>query len=412
MTDYADMNQTIIEMLPARILAVDDERQIHAALRLRIGRDHHLVCCLSAEEALEALSSDRFDLCLVDIHMPKMDGLAFIECARRLDPDLGFVVVSAFDSDENLRRSIPLQVLEFISKPLPERDVFDGRIVSWIGETRRRRHERNLAEKAVSVVSELDTALIEREVEVVASESARDALLQISGLLTTIHAHLATACSLASGRARLDPSVAQLLRNLEEARKTAEAAMTTAGGFFDSAYGSRDSSPAVFSEGVRRAIEIAARTNVSKNANKEVEFQDLAIPVSIKGISGIDFLLMIVPVVTVAFSIAEANSTFGIQGEYCSRLDGLTRDPRFADYYWINRRNVLGSHSCVLFFVTVNAPPLGRTQIEGWFKGEYEPLALITARGLLRGIRKCRGLLGFSVTPGAEKFRILLALPI
>ncbi|WP_414662869.1 response regulator transcription factor [Horticoccus sp. 23ND18S-11] len=406
------MNQNLVEMLPARILAVDDERQIHAALRLRLSREHQLVCCVSAEEALEVLSQDRFDLCLVDIHMPEMDGLVFVECARRLDPDLGFVVVSAFDSDENLRRAIPLQVLEFISKPLPERDVFDTRILLWIGETRRRRQERSLAQRATSAVSDLDTALIEREVEVVASESARDALLQISGLLTTIHAHVAAACSLATSRARIDSSVAQLLRNLEEARKTAAAAMTTAAGFFDSAYGSRDSSPAVFSEGVRRAIEIAARTNVANNANKEAEFQDLAIPVSIKGISGIDFLLMIVPVFTVAFSIAEANSTFGIQGEHCSRLDSVSRDPRFADYYWINRRNVLGSHSCVLIFVSVNAPALSRTQIEDWFKGEYEPLAFITARGVLGGIRKCRGLLGFSVAPRAEKFRMLLALPI
>ena len=406
------MNHTMAEMLPARILAVDDEQQIHAAFRLRLGREHQLVCCMSAAEALEALSRDRFDLCLVDIHMPEMDGLAFIERARRLDPDLGFVVVSAFDSDENLRRAIPLQVLEFVSKPLPRRDVFDARIPSWIGETRRRRRERDLAQKASSVVSDLDTALIEREVEVVASEGARDALLQISGLLTTIHAHLAAACSLAMGRARIDSSLAQLLRNLEEARKTAEAAMTTAGGFFDSAYGSRDSSPAVFSEGIRRAIEIAARTNVANSANKEAELYDLSSPVLIKGISGIDFLLMMVPVVTVAFSIAETNSTFGIRGEHCSRLDSVTRDLRFSDYYWINRRNVLGSHSCVLIFVTVNAPPLSRSQIDNWFKGEYAPLAFITARGLLCGIRKCRGLLGFSVAPRADKFRVIMALPI
>ena len=128
-----------VELMTPRILIVDDERQIHASLRLRLGRDYELVCCFNAREALARLQQERFELCIADIHMPQMDGLTFIETAQKTDPALGYVVLSAFDSDENLRRTIPLQVYDFLSKPLPDRAGFEARIPAWIDATRRRR---------------------------------------------------------------------------------------------------------------------------------------------------------------------------------------------------------------------------------------------------------------------------------
>ena len=125
---HTSMTRDAVNLLPPRILIVDDERQIHASLRLRLGNANELTFAYDAKEALEKVKQTRFDLCLADIHMPKMDGLAFIEAAQQLDSGLGFVVLSAFDSPENLRRAIPLQVYEFLSKPLPERAGFEARL--------------------------------------------------------------------------------------------------------------------------------------------------------------------------------------------------------------------------------------------------------------------------------------------
>ena len=405
------MTRDPVDLMTPRILVVDDERQIHASLRLRLGRDYDLVFCFDAHEALEKLSCDRFDLCFADIHMPRMDGFAFIDAARKVDPGLGYVVLSAFDSDDNLRRTIPLQVYDFVSKPLPERAEFEARIPGWIGETRQRRREHDLAQEAETVAIDRDSARLEREVEIVASESARDALLQTANLLTTIHAHLVSASSLVAARTKGDPGAAHLLRNLEEARRTADAAVTVAEGFFDSAYGSRDSSPAFITEGVRHAISIATRISHAEAANKAVDLSPFDIRLSIRGLSGINFLLMMVPALSVALSQAAANTTVGVHGEHCSRLDATVKDSRLRSYLWINRRNVLGSHAGVLIIIAVSSPPLARAQIEAWLKGEYAPLAALTPRGLLAGVRKCQGLLGFSLPPQADQFRLVLALP-
>src|SRR4051812_28458245 len=163
------MSPDPVELMTPRILVVDDERQIHASFRLRLGRDYDLVFAFSGHDALEKVRHERFDLCFADIHMPNMDGLKFIELARETDPGLGFVVVSAFDSGENLHRAIPLQVYEFLSKPLPERDGFERRIPGWISQTRDRRREHRLAREANTIANDRDSALLERDVELVAS---------------------------------------------------------------------------------------------------------------------------------------------------------------------------------------------------------------------------------------------------
>jgi len=325
------------DLVTPRILVVDDERQIHASLRLRLGKHYELVCCQDARAALEKLGSERFDLCLVDIHMPEMDGLAFIEAAQRRDPGLGYVVLSAFDTSENLRRTIPLHVFDFIGKPLPERDGFEARLPEWINRTRTQRRDQALAKQAGTLSQDLDVARLEREVELVASETARDALLQVANLLTTIHAHLVSAASTLTTRAKSDATVAPLLRNLEEARKTADAAAGVASGFFDSAYASRDSSAALIDSGLREAVGIAMRMSHAEAAQKAVDFAPFEARMPIKGLSGIDFLLMAAPAIGAALTLSEDKTTVGIRGQRLARLDVALKDTQLRDYLWCLR---------------------------------------------------------------------------
>lgn len=405
------MRRDTVELMTPKILVVDDERQIHAALRLRLGRDYELVFCLDAKEALGKIRSERFDLCFTDIHMPRMDGLTFIETAQSTDPCLGHVLLSAFDSHENLRRAIPLQVYDFVTKPLPEREGFEARIPAWIEQTRQRRRDHALATRAAEIASDRDTARLERDVEFVASETARDALLQTANFLTTIHAHLLAAAALVAARAKSDPSLSHLARSLDEARKTADAAMTSAESFFNSAYGSRDSSPALIHDGVRHAIDIAARVGHAESTGKTIDFVPLRDRREVRGLSGIEFLMMMVPAIGVAITSAPPQTTIGIHCEDFLRLETFCRGPAVRDYFWLNRKNALNSHAGTAITIAVSAAPLSRSEIESWLRGEFSPLATIATRGLIAGIQKCQGLLGFSAAPESERFRFILALP-
>jgi len=390
---------------------VDDERQIHASLRLRIGEEYDVTYCLNAQTALEKVQQERFDLCFADIHMPKMDGIAFIEAAQRIDPALGYVVLSAFDSNDNLRRTIPLQVYEFISKPLPGRADFEAKLPYWIDRTRRRRREDELAQQAGGLASNLDSARLEREVELIASETARDALLQTANLLTTIQAHLLTATGQLAARARTDAHASHLLRSLEEARKTSDAAMTVAETFFGSAYGNRESSPALLSSGVRHAAGIASRILDSARSNKLVDFSTLEDRLPLRGLSGIDFLLMLVPLIGGGLVLTGPSTTVGVKTEQLPRLDAALKLPRLKNGLWLNRKNAILSHPAVLITILADAPALNRTQAEAWLKGEHAPFASLPARRIFNGIQKCQGLFAIALAPEAKQFRVALVLP-
>lgn len=406
-------NPQHLEILTPRILVVDDERQIHVSVRLRLVKDYEVVCCSDAEQALEAIASSRFDLCFVDIHMPKMDGFTFIEMAQRSDAALGYVVLSAFDSSENLRRTIPLRVFDFIGKPLPERDEFEARVPGWIARTRAQRRDYALVHEGELLHSDLDAALLQREVELVASETARDALLQTANLLTTIQAHLVSASAAAAGRAKADPSLLPLARNLEEARKTADAAATVSQSFFDSAYANRDSSPALIALGLRQAAGIASRMSGAEAANKAIDLTgaSLAEHLSISALSGIELLLALVPTLSAALLRAGANTTLNVDLQALPRLEIAMKEPSFRSYLWANRKNSPPTRAGMLITITAAAAPLSRAEAEAWLNGNDGPLATISPRGLIAGLQKCRGFLAISLSPQSGKFQLLVGLP-
>ena len=81
---------------PARVLVVDDEPLVRDSLTDFLEDEGFQVCGAdSAEQALAMLSAQPFDLAVVDVRLPKMDGNALIAAAHRLHPRLGFLVLTS-----------------------------------------------------------------------------------------------------------------------------------------------------------------------------------------------------------------------------------------------------------------------------------------------------------------------------
>lgn len=406
------MYKDISDLLTPRILVVDDENQIHASLKLRLGKLYEITYCFDGVDALERVRDCQFDLCITDIHMPKVNGLKFVEMAREVDPCLGFVILSAFDSHENLLKTISLQVYAFIPKPMPAKGDLEGRLPEWIRQTRRRRKDFVLAAQADAIAAQSHVTRLERDAELVASESARDALSQTASFLTTIHAHLLAASSLVANRIKSDTALSALWRNLDEARKTADAARTAAESFFGSAYGTRDSSPAILGDGLRHAVEIALRSSGAEANRKTVDSAPLRERCEVRGLTGIDFLMLAVPAILAAIEASPRGTTTRISVASFDRMDTLLRDPMVRDRHWLNRKYALCSHAGVAITISCSGESLSRQQADSWLHGQYKPLYAVSARGLISGIQKSHGLLGFSISPTAETFSLIIALPV
>ncbi|MEY8331947.1 response regulator transcription factor [Lachnospiraceae bacterium 47-T17] len=83
----------------ATILAIDDEKDILNLIRRILSRDGHLVETLSDSAAVEAARPERFDLILLDVMMPGMDGFALCEMLReRVDCPILFLTAKTDES--------------------------------------------------------------------------------------------------------------------------------------------------------------------------------------------------------------------------------------------------------------------------------------------------------------------------
>lgn len=101
------------------ILIVDDEPGIRESLGALLrdeGYDAHGVA--SAEECLPLLDHQRFDLILMDVWLPKMDGLEALERIQSQDDSPMVVMISGHGNIETAVRATKLGAFDFIEKPL------------------------------------------------------------------------------------------------------------------------------------------------------------------------------------------------------------------------------------------------------------------------------------------------------
>ncbi len=108
--------------LKARVLVVDDDPEVQRALIKALGAmGHEARAASSAEEADAWLSSEPFHLLLLDIDLPRMNGVEFLSWALRRDPELAVVMITGHDELELALRCMEAGARTYLVKPLEMR---------------------------------------------------------------------------------------------------------------------------------------------------------------------------------------------------------------------------------------------------------------------------------------------------
>ncbi|RAV01451.1 response regulator [Paenibacillus sp. YN15] len=107
-----------------RVLVVDDSHLIRSSIAKSVERFSDTVVVSgtagNGQEALEWLERHYADLCITDVRMPVMDGLALISELGRRYPWMLSIVVSSYDEFDYAKMSIELEAIDYILKPVDQ----------------------------------------------------------------------------------------------------------------------------------------------------------------------------------------------------------------------------------------------------------------------------------------------------
>ena len=112
-----------------RLVLVDDEALIRSGLRLILEGDPTLEVVGEAADGLAAQSVVRGadpDVVLMDIRMPRMDGLAATEQLLAARPDQKIIVLTTFDTDDLVLTALRLGASGFLLKDTPPAELIDA----------------------------------------------------------------------------------------------------------------------------------------------------------------------------------------------------------------------------------------------------------------------------------------------
>ena len=111
-------------MSATRVLVGDDEPDILLMLRLTLEAQGFVIALAAdGEKAMEWLDKDRFDVMLLDVMMPVMDGWAVLERLQERGDGPKVIVVSAKTASHDIARARELGAYEYVTKPFAVNDL-------------------------------------------------------------------------------------------------------------------------------------------------------------------------------------------------------------------------------------------------------------------------------------------------
>jgi len=104
--------------MPDRVLLIEDDPNLGLVLQEHLVLNgFEVTLCVDGDEGLESFRKNQFDLCLVDVMMPRKDGFSFAEEVRREDSETPLIFLTAKSLKEDRIQGFRLGCDDYITKP-------------------------------------------------------------------------------------------------------------------------------------------------------------------------------------------------------------------------------------------------------------------------------------------------------
>jgi DNA-binding NtrC family response regulator len=110
--------------MKARLLIVDDEEQFVEALSERLSmRDYDVTTSLTGEDAIEKITNYNFDVVILDVRLPGIEGTAVLREIKSLKPLTEVIMLTAHGTVEMAIEGMKLGAFDFLIKPCETEDL-------------------------------------------------------------------------------------------------------------------------------------------------------------------------------------------------------------------------------------------------------------------------------------------------
>ena len=111
----------------AAILVVDDEEVVRRSFQRVLASERCRVEAVGdGEQAIRAMEARAFDIVLLDLRMPGMDGMAVLRTMKGRWPEGEVIVITGYPSVDTAKEAIRLGAWGYLAKPLAPREVIEA----------------------------------------------------------------------------------------------------------------------------------------------------------------------------------------------------------------------------------------------------------------------------------------------
>jgi DNA-binding NarL/FixJ family response regulator len=122
-----------------RVLVADDHSIVRQGLVALINRNRAMKVVAQAGDgnaAVQEYTRHRPDICLIDLRMPRMDGVEAIRTICQKDPGANVIVLTTFDDDEDIYRALLYGAKAYLLKDICRKDLIENITAVHNGMTR------------------------------------------------------------------------------------------------------------------------------------------------------------------------------------------------------------------------------------------------------------------------------------
>jgi DNA-binding NtrC family response regulator len=111
----------------AKILVIDDEEVVRLSYMRTLASEHCNVQVVnSGHDAIALMESQTFDVVLLDMNMPGMDGLSVLKVIKQRWPECEVVIITGYPGVDSAKQAVSLGAYDYLSKPAGPDDVINA----------------------------------------------------------------------------------------------------------------------------------------------------------------------------------------------------------------------------------------------------------------------------------------------